>query len=432
MSKKINIGVFPCGSEVGLEINRSLKYYKEFNLIGLNSTRDYSYLSYSDYIEDLPFIHEDTFFEKLVEIINDREIRYLIPAMDEVGYLLKKNEKKICCEIVYPEFSIAEILRRKSSTYKKLKNILNTPNVYSDLDEIEKKLPVFIKPDIGYGSRGAKKIKNLDELHAELDRSQELLIMEYLPGDEFTVDCFSDSNGKLLFAGARIRQRVRMGISVSTKKISNEKKFNTIAKRISEELKMSGVWFFQLKEDKNKKLTLLEVGGRVSGSMALYRGMGLNFIALDLFQRIGEEIKIPKLISHSASLERSLNCSINLDFDFNTVYCDLDDCLIIDNKVNKKLVTFLYQCLNKNKKLVLITRHEIKPAITLNKYRLSNLFDRVVHIKDRSVSKAEFITDKSAIFVDDSFQEREKVSDLKGIPVFAPDAIELLITEHFD
>ena len=41
--------------------------------------------------------------------------------------------------------------------------------------------------------------------------------MEYLPGRELTVDCFSDRERGVLFARARPRERTRAGISMATR-----------------------------------------------------------------------------------------------------------------------------------------------------------------------------------------------------------------------
>lgn len=430
MSEVINVAVFPCGSEVGLEIHRSLKYYRHFHLIGLSSVQDHGRIVYDDYQGAIPYLNDDDFVSEIKKTVEEKRIRFLIPAMDEAGYILKKNEQIIGCEVVYPEISIAEILRKKSSTYEILQNVIKTPEVYKDINETEGKLPVFIKPDIGYGSRGARIIDKKEDLESISSNKYDFIVMENLPGKEFTIDCFSDNNANLIFSGARERDRVRMGVSVSTRTVEDQKPFAKFANKISQALNLKGLWFFQLKEDRNGDLTLLEVAGRVSGSMALYRALGVNFIIAELFQRLGAKIQIPHLTQENALMERAFDCKVIMELNFDTVYCDLDDCLIINDTVNHNLVAFLYQCLNKRKLLVLVTRHERNPIETLKNYRLSGLFDEIKHIKDRNTHKATEIISKKAIFIDDSFEERQNVSENCAIPTFAPDAIDLLIIKH--
>lgn len=41
------------------------------------------------------------------------------------------------------------------------------------------------------------------------------VICEYLRGEEYTVDCLTDRNGRLLFISPRSRERILAGISVA-------------------------------------------------------------------------------------------------------------------------------------------------------------------------------------------------------------------------
>ncbi len=76
--------------------------------------------------------------------------------------------------------------------------------------------PVLVKPDRGQGSSDVQRVDNAEQLAIALRRIADPIICEYLPGDEYTVDCFSSANEGLLFAGARRRNRTRNGISVNT------------------------------------------------------------------------------------------------------------------------------------------------------------------------------------------------------------------------
>lgn len=427
VSYPINVGVFPCGSEVGLEIYRSLSTSRHFQLIGLSSLSDNGRVHYKNYDSSLPMISDSSFIEMLNEVISKWGIKFLIPAMDEAGYMLAKHTEILCCEVVYPEIEVAKILRRKTLMYSKLHKIIPVPQTY-ELGEVGvNDLPVFVKPDIGYGGRGTFLARDIQELQVAINKSdKESLICEYLPGEELTVDCFSSREFNILFAGPRTRSRVRMGISVETKTVSNLKLVE-YANRISNCLGMKGAWFFQVKRSESGEFKLLEVAGRVSGSMALYRGLGVNFILLDLFQRLGERIVIPEFRFRDALLSRGLSCNLLMDIDFKVVYCDLDDCLILNGQVNTKLLRFLFDCINRQKKVVLLTKHAADLYLTLKRYRISEFWDEIVHI-DKEDMKYEYVSGKECIFIDDSYKERVLVWENCGIPVFSPDAVELLIT----
>jgi hypothetical protein len=74
--------VFPCGSEVALEIYRSLEHSIHFTLIGANSIDDHGKFVYKNYIGGLPFLHDESFIEKLKQVIIDHQIDAVYPATD--------------------------------------------------------------------------------------------------------------------------------------------------------------------------------------------------------------------------------------------------------------------------------------------------------------------------------------------------------------
>lgn len=422
---KYNILVFPCGSEIALEIHRSLITSSHVNLIGGNSVPDHGKFVYSNYIEGIPFNSDSNFIEAMTDIVTKNNIDAIFPAMDSVIEVLKKNENKLGCKVISSCFETTNICLSKSKTYETLYFEIKTPKKYKTIDFIEE-FPIFMKPDIGYGSRGAKKIMNRVQAFNHLEEYNSCIILEYLPGEEFTVDCFTNFKGELLFFGPRHRARVMNGISVNTSVFYDEdKKIEIIASKINKKIKFQGAWFFQLKKDKNGDYVLLEIASRLAGSSGLYRSLGVNFALLSVFNAFEVSVSILKNNFH-IEMDRSLNNVYKLNIDYSVVYIDFDDTIIIDNKVNTNLIKFLYQCVNDGKKIILITRHKSNIEKTLKGIRLYNLFDEIIHITDGK-QKSDFMNYKDSIFIDDSFEERKEVYLKKSFPVFAPDAIEALL-----
>ena len=93
--------------------------------------------------------------------------------------------------------------------------------------------------------------------------------------------------------------------------------------------------------------------------------------------------------------------------------------------MNTDLVAFLYQCVNENIKLTLLTHHDKDIRESLKAIRLDELFDRIIHI-DRSHSKSDYIDNEKSIFIDDSFAERMEVARNNKIPVFSVDMVNML------
>ena len=211
--------IFPASSEIGLEIRRSMIGVREVTVFGADSLPDqHGSFVYENY-ELLPFVYEDSFIDKLKEMIKKHQIDAIFPAHDDVIVKMVNHAKEIGCRIVTSVAETATLCRSKSATYLALKKIVRVPEMY---ERGKEQFPVFLKPDASQGGKGTAIAQNQDELNFHPKKNPELLILEYLPGEEHTVDCFTDRTGELRFVGARIRERISNGISVSTRPATKE------------------------------------------------------------------------------------------------------------------------------------------------------------------------------------------------------------------
>lgn len=427
MPQKKNILVFPCGSEIALDIHSSVKYSTYFNLIGANSVDDHGQYVYEDYIDGIPFVNDPEFIPTLARIVKDRKIDAIYPAMDTVITMTKMHEEELGCKVIAPPAETTEICLSKKLTYEKLVGIVNIPKVYNPVSIDSAEFPVFAKPIVGYSAKGTKKLNSQDEVNTYLEGKDNMLVVEYLPGDEFTVDCFTDKEGNLLYSGARKRNRVSNGISVNTYFVESQKEFEELAKRINSAIRFRGAWFYQVKRNKDGQLTLLEIAARLGGSSLLSRAVGVNFALLTLFDAFDYNVGVFKN-DYKVVLDRALESKYKTDITYDSVYCDYDDCLILDKtSVNIDLVKFLYKCINENKKIYLLSKHEHTDLFEeLKQFRLDHLFDEVIHIEP-TANKADFIHSACAIFIDDSNAERLNIKTKLNIPVFAPEMIDVLM-----
>ncbi len=420
-----NVLVFPCGSEIGLEIHNSLKFSKDFELIGASSVSDHGKYVYKNYIENVPEIHDEDFIDKLNHLIDENKIDFIIPAHDSVVLKLAQNQKRINAIVVTSDQLTCEVARSKKKTYEFFKKQPFVPKMYETIEEVEF-FPVFLKPDVGQGSKGIALARDKKELEFYKNNNSDLLILEYLPGKEYTIDCFTNKNGELKYAGRRERKRIKSGISVNSATLQMDEQTKQIADEINKHLQFRGAWFFQIKEDVNGDYKLLEVAPRIAGTMALYRNKGVNFPLLSLYDRMDFNIKIE---DNGVNLEvdRALINRFTIVYSYQRVYVDFDDTITYKDKVNPLLMLFLYQCFNSNKEIILITKHIHNIKETLEKLRINaNLFNRIIHLEKEDI-KSKYIDNQTpSIFIDDSFSERDQIK-AAGIPVFDVDSIESLI-----
>ena len=423
MGKK-NILVFPCGSEVALEIHRSVEYSSHFNLMGGNSIDDHGKYIFQKYISDLPFVNDKNFIREIKKVVIEHNIDAIYPAMDSVITELKKNEKELGCKIISSEINTTEICLSKKKTYRKLNGIVPIPLLYASVDDI-RAYPVFIKPDVGYGSRGVYKAVNKEGAEFHLLNNPNSIISQYLPGKEYTIDCFTNFRRELLFVGQRERKRIMNGISVNTSTMKTSTDIIEMAESINAAIAFNGAWFFQVKEGLHGELVLMEIASRIAGSSAVYRAKGINFSLLSLYNAFELPVEI-MVNGYEVELDRALSNKYILNIDFSCVYIDFDDTIIIDGKVNTRLIVAIYHFINRGKKVILITKHEFPIHETLRRFKLDNLFDEIIHLKKYD-EKCENMITRDAIFIDDSFGERKKVKEFTGMPVFSVDMIEALI-----
>lgn len=419
----IKVAIFPAGSEIGLEICNALKYEKYIELFGLTSVLDHAQMVF-ERLCFVPYYKEERFIQKLNEVLEENAIDYLYPAYDDILLFLTEQQKEIKAKVVTSPLDTIEITRSKRKTYQFLQKENFIPKVYHKMEEVEE-YPVFAKPDIGQGSQGVKVVTVPEECDI-LFKDKTMVIAEYLPGRELTVDCFTDKEGKLLSYIPRKRIRIRNGIAVRSELAEVTDEITWIATRLNQQFVFRGAWFFQLKQDIHGKYKLLEIAARIPGTMGLTRNLGINYPMLTLYVHMGMPVSIQKN-SYNLVVDRALISRYKLNIEYKYVYVDLDDTLIIRDKINVLLMQYLYQCLNEEKYIYLLTRHEGNVSEYLQKFRISeSIFEKIFVLDEQS--KAQFINHKNAIFIDDSYRERADVQKICEIPTFGIDSIESLIS----
>ena len=133
MKEKKNILVFPCGSEIGLEVYRSLKNSTYFNLIGGSSIDDHGRFVFDNYIPGIPYVTDACFIPNMKRIVDEYKISAIYPATDMVITYLKRAEKELGCRVISPCLETTEICLSKKKTYSCLSGIVPVPQEYKIL-----------------------------------------------------------------------------------------------------------------------------------------------------------------------------------------------------------------------------------------------------------------------------------------------------------
>jgi carbamoyl-phosphate synthase large subunit len=222
--------------------------------------------------------------------------------------------------IITPDAHKLNIANNKTALYKYFNGSSFVPlyRCVSTLEEIEKVIPEFgyphkavcIKPASSEGSKGFRIITNekvdilnerpgtakicWDLLRTHLEQYEkmpDILIMEYLPGAEYSVDCVC-KDGETIICIPRQRIQTSMGVSVESL-IEKNDEIIEISKRIIKDLNLSYNINIQFKYSWDGIPKLLEINPRVSGSLVANLGAGVNMLELSL--RLAYGLPLPPI-----------------------------------------------------------------------------------------------------------------------------------------
>jgi hypothetical protein len=420
-TSKIGVLIFPAGEINSVELHDALSTCVNIRLYGASSIERHGEYVFRNYIPGVPFISDDNFFAEFNRLISENGIDVVFPTHDTVAEYFSARQDKINAKIIASDSQTAAVCRDKKLTFEIFSGEDFCPIIYEKLCEF----PVFIKPRKGQGAVGAKLLEQYEEFD-----SDKYVICEYLPGEEYTVDCLTDKNGELKAILPRLRKRVFGGVSVAGQSESLTDEITHIAQTINSKLKFLGLWYFQIKKTVGGTFKLLEISTRCAGTMCLSRARGVNLPLLSVYAAKGMEIEVFEN-PYSVIMDRTLISRYKIDYKYTRVYIDFDDTIIVNDKVHLPAVWFLYQCKNNGIETILLTRHDHDhddaAREALAKYKIDpSLFNEIIIIP-KNESKSEKINPKNAIFIDNAYAERKAVHQKHRIPVFDVEGLEILM-----
>jgi len=418
----IQVLVFPSGSGVAQEIYNALSSLKGVSLIGADSDPTVSSFVYESVHKVPPMRSELSCVHAIRALVLELNISFIYPALDDALVFLKTNEEFLGVQVLSSPLKTVLVTRSKTQTYKALENIVRVPRMYDRTNPPER-YPVFAKPDSGEGSKRCRVIADSYDFIRSVEGDE--IVVEYCPGEEYSVDCFS-KDGLLLFVGPRVRSATRAGLSVVTASVPCTEEFMAFAHGIHQTFEFKGAWFFQAKRDETGTLGLLEVAPRIAGASACHRAMGVNLPLLTLETFRQQKVCVPHqrlAITACKIYETRTRPSIV----YYHAYFDLDDTLCRNGAADPIVLALAHKIRNSGKPVYLITRHNMNPRLTLERLHVRpSLFNDIIHVTDGG-SKKRFIKPNSILF-DDSFYERESCSDgAQSIHAFDVDAAKLFL-----
>jgi len=427
----MNVFIFPTRNEPGLEIIHALSKSNKFELFG-GSSYEMQYDPARNLLRNYvlcPGYRDEDFRERFCEILAANKIDLVFPAWDPLVAIFSEWHVPGVAFIT-PRPDIAKLLLSKQDTYLRLRDHVPVPRMYPPDDA---PLPCFAKPDRDSGSRGVMEITTPNLLRMAIE--QNLLLCEYLPGEEYTVDCISDLDGRLLFANVRHRARIGRGIALGAVGVHHPRIQHHVEK-IAKILHVEGPWFAQFKENGAGEPVLMEINARIAGSMGLTRMCGINIPLMSAFLFTGHALRVPQARA-GVLVNRALSFYVDHE-PFEAVIWDWDDTLIRkDGKPDPAAVACLYDLHNRGIRQWLVTKNPNVDAL-MERHQIPRFFEATRVSEDKAAAlngllREYDIEPTRCVLVNDSYTERFQIESRHPLlRVVTPDALEYLGRERFD
>ena len=153
------------------------------------------------------------------------------------------------------------------------------------IDSTKSRFDIFAneKPDSFFIS-----YEDMKKTLQEADVFPEIMVMEYLSGDEYDVDLIAD-NGKVLYMAGRRNPVMVMSITQESILERNDEAYK-IAKEVVEKLKLDGNIGLDFKFAEDGSCRLLEINPRIDATVSIFAAGGLNLPYLQIKHLLGEAL----------------------------------------------------------------------------------------------------------------------------------------------
>lgn len=244
--KPINILILSAGTR-----NKIVQYFKK--TLGENGkviATDMSTIAPAIYEADkyyiVPRITEPGYIDIILDICKKENISGVLSLIDPELSLLAENEEKFknigttvigssyeLCERALDKMQMFQWLR--SHGYNCAKSYVDKNEFFADVKTGKANYPVFVKPVRGSVSIAISKVFDNETVDLLFDHSDNLMIQEYLDGQEIGADCYIDLlSGELVSVFTKKKIVMRAGETDKSVSFKDEKLFELIKKFVNE------------------------------------------------------------------------------------------------------------------------------------------------------------------------------------------------------
>jgi carbamoyl-phosphate synthase large subunit len=340
MDNKIAILITGAGAPGFFGTIYSLKNNEDsirFKIVGIDINDQANGKYFCDKFYKVPQPEQKNYLSSLHEILKSEKIKVIIPQTTREIVTLSEKQNEIKKLDVATIVSEAKTIKKANDKYFIIKECEKIGVPYPQYFLVKTKRDflaasnklgfpknkIVVKPRISNGLRGLRIISDevlsidrfLNEKPSGLEISlseivkifssgdfPEIIVQEYLPGKEYTVDVFKNNKGIIVIP--RVRKSIRSGISFDTM-VELREDIIEYSKKLAYSLNLKYCFGFQFKLDKNNVPKILESNPRVQGTMVTSTFAGFNMIYYAVKEALGKEVSIENVeIVNGVSFKR--------------------------------------------------------------------------------------------------------------------------------
>lgn len=285
----MNVLVTGAGGSAGVCVIKALREQHRVIATDTDSLAAGLYLADRGYA--VPPADDRRLIPRLLAIARAEHANVLVPTVQEELLVVARSRRKFEQHGVTPVVSGEESLTVASDkrlTYSFFRGERFCPRVFTPSHA---EFPVVVKPVSSRGARGFHVCQDRSELRVALERNArffgESVIMEYVPGTEFSVYGLSGSDARPLVT-VPIR-RIEAIRESKKAEIVRDRRVQSVAAAVASQLGLVGPWNVQLMR-LDGRIVLIEVNPRFAGTVALVIAAGVNLPELALKVALGKPI----------------------------------------------------------------------------------------------------------------------------------------------
>lgn len=324
--RDVTILTSACGSPIAQGTINCYKNNKErhIRVVGVDMSDDPTNKYVVDAYYQVPPVSDSYYCDSILEICRKEKVDIYFPNISaELNSVVTRLEdfNKIGVIVSASNMESVEISNNKLRTYELLQQSgIAVPKFYavhSVEDFIEgcrymgyPEKPVCIKIVNGSGSRGVRIIDanksrydifvkekpnsfytSYDDMLSilrEPEHLDEMMLVEYMPGNEYTVDLLADK-GEVLYMVGRENVVSLMSIAQVSILAPDERAYN-ISKAVVKLLNMDGNIGFDFMRDEKGNAVLMDINPRQTATMSVIAAGGVNLPYLRIKQLLGESL----------------------------------------------------------------------------------------------------------------------------------------------